>query len=349
MLNTLKKKVAKGFVLRVVIVIAIIIGSLTQSGEVLLAFFKGPVPIEAGMDYEAAEGSYVSFDARIIIDEYVRRTRQSSGSKSQQLKSIGYFVLFEDDGCIFGIEMPASKEEEMDRYLDSTYAWLAEGGQEPSELKHIRGTWTELTGKRLQYYKEQITEDLGAEYLDAALPYFIDTGSIGSLKMSGVYMWSAVLAAALLYLIYITVRYLAGSYKKPIEAYLASHPDVSMDRIEADFGSAGVVGKCIWVGKHWTIYTSGLNARILDHKTLVWAYYYRRTGRYSESSLRVFDTNKTMHTISATKNEAMEVMDLYSKNQAHLVLGYTKELEALFQKDFQGFLNLRFCAGTNEQ
>lgn len=342
MLNALKKKVAKSFVLRVVIVIILIIASLTQSGEALLAFYSGPVPIEAGMDYEAAEGSYVGFDARIFIDEYVRQTQKSSGSKSERLKNIGYLVLLEDDGYLFGVEMPASKEEEMNRFLDSTYAWLAEDGEEPTEIKQIRGTWTKMSGKRLKYYKEQITEDLGEEYLDAALPYFIDTGSIGSLKMIGVYMWSAVLAALLLYLIYITVRFLSGSFKKPIMSYLAAHPDTSLERIESDFGSAGVIGNSIWVGRRWTLYTSGLNAMILDHSTLVWAYYYRRTGRYSESSLRVFDTNKTMYTINASKKEAMEILELYSKDHGHMVLGYTSELENLFQKDFQEFLNLRF-------
>lgn len=349
MFSTLKKKVVKSYLLRVVVVIAIMIGGLTQCGEALATFFKGPVPLTAGMDFEAAEGAYVSFDARIIVDEYVRRTQQSSKSKTERVKSIGYFVIFEDEGCIFGIEMPASKEEEMNRFLDSTYAWIAEDGGEPTEFKHIRGTWTELTGKRLQYYKEQITQDLGEEYLDAALPYFIDTSSIGSMKLTGVYVWSAALAAGLLYLIYITVRFLSGCYKKPIEAYLSSHPDVSLERIEADFGSEAAIGGNIWVGRRWTIYTSGITASILDNKDLVWAYYYRRTGRYSESSLRVFDINRNMHTISAVKSEAMEVMDIYSKNQGHIVLGYTKELEALYEKDFQGFLKLRYCAEADSQ
>ena len=38
----------------------------------------------------------------------------------------------------------------------------------------------------------------------------------------------------------------------------------------------------------------------------------------------------------------MAALNVYEQQQPHMILGYKKELEKTFQKDFQGFLNLRY-------
>lgn len=179
MLETLKKHVTKNLIWRIVISVIIIGAVFFFSGKSILMFLKGPEPITAGMDYDAAEGSYVSFDARYIVDEYVRQTERNTDTKKETLKNISYFVYFEEDGYFFGIEVPSSKEDEMNQYIDDTISWLNGEVEELTNVKPVKGTWTKLTGKRLQYYQEQITDDLGAEFLEIALPYYIDSNKVG--------------------------------------------------------------------------------------------------------------------------------------------------------------------------
>lgn len=348
MLETLKKRVTKNLIWRIVISAIIIGGVLLYCGQSMLQFIKGPVPITAGMDYDSAAGAYVSFDAKYVIDEYVRQSEQNTETKKEKLKNIGYFVYFEEDGYFFGIELPSSKESEMDQHIDETISWLNGEIDELDRVRSVKGTWTELTGKRLQYYQEQITDDLGEEFLEIALPYYIDTNTAGDRTFASIYVCMAALALTLIYLIYSLIRYLTGSTLARLNKYLAANPTVSMGHLEADFALASPVSNSIWTGRRWTFHVSGLYTELLENKDLVWGYYYHRSGRHSESSLRLFDVNKRMHTLSATEKEAMAALEVYGQQQPHMVLGYKKELEKMYQKDFQGFLNLRYNRPVDE-
>lgn len=348
MLETLKKQVTKSLIWRIVISAIIIGGVLLYCGQSILQFVKGPVPITAGMDYDSAEGSYVSFDAKYIIDEYVRQSEKNTETKKETLKNIGYFVYFEEDGYFFGIELPSSKESEIDQYIDDTISWLNGEVDELTNVRPVKGTWTALTGKRLQYYQEQITDDLGEEFLEIALPYYIDTNTAGERTFASIYICMAALALTLIYLIYSLIRYLTGSTQTKLNQYLAANPTVSMEHLEADFASASQISNSIWTGRRWTFHVSGIYAELLENRDLVWGYYYHRSGRHSESSLRLFDVNKHMHTLGASEKEAMAALEVYGQQQPHMVLGYKKELEKMYQKDFQGFLNLRYNQPVDE-
>ena len=348
MLETFKKHVTKNLIGRIVLS-AIIIGAVFFfSGKSILMFLKGPVPITAGMDYDAAEGTFVSFDAQYIIDEYVRLTERNTDTKKEKLKNISYFVYYKEDGYFFGIEVPSSQEEEMNQYIDDTISWLNEEVSELTNVKSVKGTWTALTGKRLQYYQEQITDDLGAEFLDMALPYYIDTNNVGERTYVSIYICLAVIALAIIFLIYSLVQYFTGSSQKKLKKYLEANPTVTMENLEADFASATAVSGNIWVGRRWTFRIAGIYADLLENKNLVWGYYYYRSGRHSESALRLYDINQHEHSLNAAEKQATAALNIYKQQQPHMVIGYQKDLEQLYRKDFQGFLNLRYNRPAEE-
>lgn len=269
MLETLKKHVTKNLIWRIVISVIIIGAVFFFSGKSILMFLKGPEPITAGMDYDAAEGSYVSFDARYIVDEYVRQTERNTDTKKETLKNISYFVYFEEDGYFFGIEVPSSKEDEMNQYIDDTISWLNGEVEELTNVKPVKGTWTKLTGKRLQYYQEQITDDLGAEFLEIALPYYIDSNKVGERTYVSIYICLAVIALTLIYLLYSLIQYFTGSSQKYLKKYLEANPTVAMEHLEADFASASAISKSIWVGRRWTFHISGIYTKLIENKDLV--------------------------------------------------------------------------------
>ena len=69
---------------------------------------------------------------------------------------------------------------------------------------------------RDRYYQEQITDDLGEEFLEIALPYYIDTNKIGDRSFLSIYICLAILAVTILYFIYTLIRYFTGSTLKNI-------------------------------------------------------------------------------------------------------------------------------------
>lgn len=342
MFRALKKSAAKSAVTVILIALAVIAAVVIYQGKSLFDFVKGPKPIEAGMDYDGLEGSYVSFDAVQVLDEFVRQTSRESGSKKEKLENIGYLVYFEDDGWLFGMEMKKSKEEAMNAQIDETIKWMNGDLDQMTRVTHVTGTWKALTGKRLQFFKETVTDDLGEEYLNMAQPYYIDTNAVGDKLKSQIYIGLAIIGIALLCAIYTLISFLTGSYKRKIKKYIAAHPEVNEERLEADYAGAAAVGKRIRAGRRYTVFTKGIHGYIVDNQYIVWAYYYQRTGRYQESSLHLYDKDGKLTVISASEKEARHVMDIYQREQSHIVLGYSKELEQVFVKNRQDFLNLRY-------
>ena len=348
MLTTLRKSTTKSVITRAVIALIVVVIAIGLVHSSILALIKGPVTIDGDTDFEQLEGQYVEYTANLIVDEFVRQTTRKEGSTKETLKNISYLVLDWDYGYIFGAELPKKNEERMNANIEETWSWLYEEIDETSFTETFRGTWKELTGKRLQYFKETITEDMGEEFMQLAVPYYIDTNSIGGDLRSQTVAGLIFAAAALLYMIYVLFRHFTGSYDKNIRKFLQNNPGVTMEQIEADFQAAQKVSSNIWVGRRFTIYTSGIYAEILDNSKQVWAYYYRRTGRNSVSQLRVYNVNKGMNPINCSEAEAKQIMEIYIPVQPQMLFGYDKAWEKLFDKDFQGFLNLRYNAAVQK-
>ena len=115
-----------------------------------------------------------------------------------------------------------------------------------------------------------------------------------------------------------------------------------MQEIEEDFNCAHLISSDVWIGKKWTIYMQGNKAYILTNSDLIWGYYYSRTGRYNVSEMRLFTKDRTQHGISLSEKHTQEALKIYVDEQAQMVVGYSKDLEKMYNKDFNGFLELRY-------
>ena len=135
---------------------------------------------------------------------------------------------------------------------------------------------------------------------------------------------------------------------KPGVGFNIDLSSVSMAAIEQDFHQARLIGSEVWVGKRWTIYMQGNKARILANKDLVWGYYFRRTGRNSVSEMRLFTKEKDRFGINLSEGNTQEALRIYGEEQPHMVIGYSGELEKMYNKDFNGFLELKYNPAARE-
>lgn len=342
MKEILKKHATKSFIIRSSIVAVIIIASLifTKAGIISLLF--GGTPIDGKSNFEELNGKQVSFDANYIFAEYVRRTSTNTDTNRTTLTNVGYIVWDYDNDVMFGVYLPASQSSDVDKMIDETWEWLDYEILDVSSTLHVDGTLREMEGRELQYFKETIDELLYEDEQEIVRYYTIDTTQINGLEKGYLAIISAVDMWALLFFIWSLVSYLSQGYYRAIKKFLEQNPSIPESRMEADFASAVLFQKKIWVGKEWTIYIKGMKAHLMENRKQVWAYYFRRTGRNPESKIRFFDRDKKNINIDIPNSQYEEMLKVYEERQPQMLLGYDKEWEKMYKKNFNEFLNLRY-------
>ena len=90
------------------------------------------------------------------------------------------------------------------------------------------------------------------------------------------------------------------------------------------------------------MYRQGAKAYILQNRDLIWGYYFRRTGRNSVSEMRLYTIDKKIEHISMSESETKEALQYYAAEQPQIIVGYSADLEKTWQKNFSGFLEIRY-------
>lgn len=341
MLEILKKKSSKSAFTRIIISIIIIVGCLLITKFSVIDFIKGGTKLAGDFDPAALEGEYVSFDAKYLVEEYVEHTSTNTDTNKTTTTGNSYIVYDYDDDVYFGIYLPYSDQSTAYKLIDESWAWMAGEIDDVSTSITVEGTWTPLTGELLTYYDETAALLFDTADLDFVLPYYIDSDSINGVSFSTFYILMVIFIIAVIYLIYTIARFLGGSYDKAIKKYLTANPSISLANIEADFMAATVVNG-IRIGKNWTVYITGTRANIFSNRDIVWAYYYKRTGRNSLSQINAYTIQKDTITIPVSESCANQILDLYATEQPHMVTGFSADLEKTYKKDFPAFLNMKY-------
>ncbi len=200
-----------------------------------------------------------------------------------------------------------------------------------------------------RYFRDSLAElDITETDYDVFYFYELDTKNIGG--VNALLFWVMMAGAVLLivFAVLSAVGLFNDSYSRSIQQDLQRDSSVSMATIEEDFNQARLIGSDVWVGKRWTIYMQGNKAKILANKDLVWGYYFRRTGRNSVSEMRLFTREKNMFGISLSEGNTQEALKIYSAEQPHMVIGYSKDLEKMYNKDFNAFLGLQYNSAPRD-
>ena len=347
MLETLQKKSRKAIITRMIIAFIIMAGCLIYCGKGLIQFFQGPVSIKSADDLSKYEGKYVSYDVELLLDPYVEETSRNTKTNVTRTTALGFVVYdYKLDLC-FGYRVKTSDNDLHSDIIDASYSAYNEGTAFPESFQ-IRGTLKALKGTELNYYQSTTSEIFGDRVDSVASPFYIDSETVDGKEISIVFVVSAAALIALLYIIYNFMKLKNNGCLKQFNKYLEKNPSISIASIESDFNSAEQVGKN-WVGKKWLIFLEGSNVKILDMSQLVWAYYYRRTGRHPESKIITFDINKNQVSFDVSSSESDIVLQNWSINQPHMMLGYDEDLKRTFNKDFETFLNLKYNVAKSEQ
>ena len=341
MLEILKKKSNKSIIIQCVIAILVFSGCLIYCGIGFIQLCQDPKSIENVEDISEYEGKYVSFEVEYIMSDYLWTTSRNTETNVEETTAMAYIIYNYDMDTCFGFEIKTSDDTIYDDFITDTWNCIYYDEPAPESFV-IQGTLKPIKGDALTYFNETANEIFSEEYKEDIYPYYIDCDSMNETTIIRVMIALYIAQFAFIYLICNLAKAKGSGYMKFILQYLAANPNITLASIELDFDSAAQVGNNIWVGKMWTIYLEGTHIRIVNNETIVWAYYYQRTGRRPENKIITYDINKNCVTIDVSSSYSNTILNNWSQHQPHMILGYDKELEKVFNKDFDTFLNYKY-------
>lgn len=348
MFNGLVKKVKRNQIIFMVIFLILSALFLFLSSFGIIHIIKGPKKVNLyNNDIKDYVNKYIEVNVYHPIDMFEEDYVKNTDTNTTRVTHYGYVIMNPNetyaDFNLCGIMVPDEYENVIYDIAEESYNFLASGELLPTYKPFVvKGIVIKMDSTQLRFYNESLSA-LGMETVSEAyyvahkkLPGNIDiTTSIIFTVIAGVFLFFT-----LLMLFFVLTNRGLNSIKK----YATKKTTKSVEQLDYEFQSARLFGKNIWVTKD-NIFTSGVfSVKIVDLNDVVWAYYYKKTGKHPQSYVRMYNTKKRMLYVNAPEAIAYEILEYLDQITSHMVLGYSKELNTMFNRDFNGFLNLKYNA-----
>lgn len=286
------------------IAISVIVASvlLIASKFGIIAILKGPLELSGKWNPEELEGKYVTIDVDWVMGTFAEETSTNTKTNVTTTTSLCYLGDYYDEASqyevIYGIKVSNANKDGLERIMNEIYS-----GTYPSKTHKITGTFKKMDGKILQYYNETLDEEFNVAP-ENVIPYAIFDEEVNGMDITLVYILTA--GAAIMFIVAIIglIKLLAGNPEKYIKKFLDSNNKVSLSQLELEFSKGNLIGKKIIAGRKYTFYQSGAYMHVVDHTEFVWAYYFSRSGKYSQSLVRTFNINKKKLEINANSADS---------------------------------------------
>jgi len=353
-MKSLKMKSFKSVLLYVILfwVIAIIFGVASLPG--LINSTKEPVAWD-DVDFSGdIEGLYISGTVYGIYDCYCEETEDGT--------VIGREYLTDADGYYY-IALHAENEDMVaaNALMEATYKYL--DGEDDGTLLmenqyEITGIIKKIPSDSLEFFHQYLDWDnMDEETRSYFLPYYIDINKVGNYDMSG----TIIMAVATVIMFLIGCGFLvftfAGVFQKPVKKYIKNSPNPTLAAEKVDnfvqtvpevnglrYNHEFICGS----NKYLTIFgetpkIAWVYKQVVNHK--------RYFITVSKTYTLVLGFNDGTKQIAVVKNEASADAHLEQLQQLcpNAVFGYSTELDTLFRKDLNQFLNLRYNAPEAEK
>ncbi len=136
---------------------------------------------------------------------------------------------------------------------------------------------------------------------------------------------------------------ITNNYGTGIKDYFALHPDTTIEELDNDLRQANHFIKSLWIGSKCTFHIGYLYPYIIENKEIIWVYLTRISGQSDGWSINFCDINKKMTSVTIkSEKKAKEIAQLYQQNFAHIVIGFNKELEDMYNGNIDKFLGLKY-------
>ena len=351
MLAELKKKsIMRAIPLVLLFVIA---GGVLFAAEFsnIRSLLRGHVKFETLLPDEINGDLIVEASINANFGAYMEEYSKNTKTNVTRTTDIYYVIWTGDDDSedykYMGIKVPASYGGQMDRMAEATYNY------EMSDTIHFTGAVNKMSSEEYQYFREYFQEsDWTDEEIDEyTLPYYIIVGALTGGAATSAYVIFGIGIALIVFGVIILLYALSGGDVKAFQKEAATLGMSEME-LEAEYAGARVMIQKdnLRIGRRLIFYMTGRRTRVIVNDKIVWAYQQStthrtngiKTGTTYEIQVYLLNEKKARRINMPGEEKAGEVLQYMYDNIPTAVVGYTDELLSLFNKDYQGFLNLRY-------
>ncbi len=351
MLAELKKKsIMRAIPLVLLFVIA---GGVLFAAEFsnIRSLLRGHVKFETLLPDEINGDLIVEASINANFGAYMEEYSKNTKTNVTRTTDIYYVIWTGDDDSedykYMGIKVPASYGGQMDRMAEATYNY------EMSDTIHFTGAVNKMSSEEYQYFREYFQEsDWTDEEIDEyTLPYYISVGALTGGAATSAYVIFGIGIALIVFGVIILLYALSGGDVKAFQKEAATLGMSEME-LEAEYAGARVMIQKdnLRIGRRLIFYMTGRRTRVIVNDKIVWAYQQStthrtngiKTGTTYEILVYLLNEKKARRINMPGEEKAGEVLQYMYDNIPTAVVGYTDELLSLFNKDYQGFLNLRY-------
>lgn len=351
MLAELKKKsIMRAIPLVLLFVIA---GGVLFAAEFsnIKSLLRGHVKFETLLPDEINGDLIVEASINANFGAYMEEYSENTKTKVTRTTDIYYVIWTGDDDSedyrYMGIKVPASYGGQMDRMAEATYNY------EMSDTIYFTGAVNKMSSEEYQYFREYFQEsDWTDEEIDEyTLPYYISVGALTGGAATSAYVIFGIGIALIVFGVFILLYALSGGDVKAFQKEVATLGMSEME-LEAEYAGARVMIQKdnLRIGRRLIFYMTGRRTRVIVNDKIVWAYQQStthrtngiKTGTTYEILIYLLNEKKARRINMPGEEKAGEILQYMYDNIPTAVVGYTDELVSLFNKDYQGFLNLRY-------
>lgn len=294
----------------------------------------------------------VEYDMTVNFGCYLEEYVEDETSYIKRRTTDLYYIVWTGDEyaeefCYMTVKVPASYERKMEEMADNTYNGIS------SEPITIRGKIRKLDSEEYDYFVESMKEAgwTEEEIENGTLPYYIDCYEENTNADVGYIFWFCAGLLLVAWGIIRLIKALNGSYLKKLRKDIEG-AGYNEAVIESDYKAATVINDkmLIKVGRLMTYFMSGSEVRAIPNQKMVWAYQstvtHRRngikTGTTYEVVIEVEGAGSAFSITVSNEEMAADMLKTINAMFPWVVVGYSNELNLLFRKERNRFLDIRY-------
>ena len=349
MLEKLKKKSVIKSLPIVIIMLAVGIGLIVLEFSNVKSLMRGHVEFESLAPDEINGDLIVDVTLYDNFGCYMEQYEENTKTHIQRTTDLYYVIWTGDDNAedfrYMGIKVPVSDKKAMEAMAEATYNY------EYSDPIQYSGAINKMTAEEYKYFTEFFEgSDIEDEMDKWTLPYYINVGALTGGAAISAWVIAGIGVAVVLIAVIMLILALTGNKLKTFKKELA---ETGMDEsgVDYEYESSTLFskGSDLRVGRRLTFFLLGSKPHVIANDKLVWAYQSTtthrtngiKTGTTYAVMLRTLDKKSFLVSVSK-EAEAQDALQYISQNIPGAIVGYDDNLNKMFQKDFQNFLQLKY-------
>lgn len=354
MLKKVRKSIINKALIKIIVCIVIIIGTLLFTDMGPIKFLKGPEEIDIdNIDLDDYAGEYIEAKITYVYTSFLEREtykERSDGTKYDRKTTARYYITDVDLAQYLVLLAEGSDlMAEFDVLMDNTEI-AYNNNTEPAGFSYT-GTFVKLSKLEYSEFKSVMTEAGYAE--DMYSDYIFKVNYVGKVDETTAVLAIFVIICATIFALLSLIRALSGRYVKDIKKFAVNN-GITFEQLCMEFDGAYETSN-IWITGRYTAYIRGNKIRILKNADYIWAYYKEtRTTRRGVTTktreIALANRNKKFTLVAIPSEEvAKNILGIYSETQPQIVLGFNEDLQKLFRENFDQFLLLPYQNTTSQE